>query len=97
MCLNCWEFRKCGRQPGGTLVADLGVCRASIEAKTDGLNGGRKGGRICWELSGTLCGGKLQGTPARKFATCVNCEFYQLVHAEQGAEIASLGAAPVLR
>ncbi|MGE5174112.1 MAG: two-CW domain-containing protein, partial [Betaproteobacteria bacterium] len=24
--LNCWEHKKCGRQPGGHKVAELGVC-----------------------------------------------------------------------
>jgi len=27
--LNCWEFKKCGRQPGGPKVAELGVCPAT--------------------------------------------------------------------
>lgn len=89
---NCWEFKKCGRHPGGSHVAELGVCRAAIEAKADGLNGGRKGGRMCWALAGTLCGGKLQGTFAQKVGTCLQCDFYRLVRAEQGKGIVSLRA-----
>ena len=84
MAQNCWEFKKCGRQPGGSRVAELGLCPASIEAGADGLNGGLKGGRICWALTGTLCGGKVQGTLAQKLAGCMKCEFYKLVRAEQG-------------
>ena len=89
MSTNCWEFKKCGRQPGGARVAELGVCPAAREASADGLNGGSKGGRICWALAGTLCGGKVQGTYAQKLENCIACEFYQLVHTEQGKGIAS--------
>ena len=84
MSLNCWDSKKCGRQPGGSRVSDLGACPASTAAKADGLNGGRNGGRICWALTGTLCGGKVQGTFAQKLANCMECEFYRLVQTEQG-------------
>ncbi|SPE40555.1 conserved hypothetical protein [Candidatus Sulfopaludibacter sp. SbA3] len=90
MPLNCWEFKKCGRQPGGDRVADLGVCLAASHAKAGGLNGGTRGGRICWAVSGTLCGGKAQGTFAQKLPTCLVCEFYRLVRAEQGEHLQSL-------
>ena len=92
MSQNCWDFKKCGRQPGGSRVADLGVCPASIDVKANGLNGGRNGGRICWALTGTLCGGKVQGTFAQKLANCMDCEFYRLVQTEQGKEVQSLKA-----
>jgi hypothetical protein len=92
MSQNCWEFKKCGRQPGGSRVADLGVCPASIDAKASGLNGGAKGGRICWALTGTLCGGKVQGTFAQKLANCMECDFYKLVAAEQGGHLQSFRA-----
>ena len=29
--LNCWEVKKCGREPGGKSVATLGVCPAASE------------------------------------------------------------------
>lgn len=92
MSLNCWDFKKCGRQPGGSRVSDLGVCPASTDAKADGLNGGRNGGRICWALTGTLCGGKVQGTFAQKLTNCMECEFYRLVQTEQGKAVQSLRA-----
>lgn len=92
MSLNCWDFKKCGRQPGGSRVADLGVCPASTDGKANGLNGGRNGGRICWALTGTLCGGKVQGTFAQKLASCMDCEFHRLVQAEQGKGLQSLKA-----
>jgi hypothetical protein len=90
MNLNCWDFKKCGRQPGGSRVPELGVCPASIDAKADGLNGGHNGGRICWALTGTLCGGKVQGAFAHKLANCMECGFYRLVQAEQGGRVHSL-------
>ena len=92
MSQNCWEFKNCGRQPGGARVGDLGVCPAATDTKADGLNGGRNGGRICWVLTGTLCGGKVQGTFAEKLGNCMECEFYRLVRTEQGKDLQSLSA-----
>lgn len=34
--LNCWEFKKCGRELGGAHVHDLGVCPATEEKRLDG-------------------------------------------------------------
>jgi hypothetical protein len=38
---NCWEIKKCGRNPGGIKVAELGLCPAAVEEKTNGINGGK--------------------------------------------------------
>jgi len=92
MAQNCWDFKKCGRQPGGNRVAELGVCPAATEKKADGLNGGLNGGRICWVLSGTFCGGKVQGTYAEKLGNCLECDFYRQVRAEGGKDTKSVGA-----
>ncbi len=81
---NCWEFMKCGRQPDGERVAELGICPAAIEASANGLNGGKNGGRICWAVSGTFCGGKVQGTFAKKKQSCMECEFFKMVNQEEG-------------
>ncbi len=80
---NCWEFKKCGREPGGPMAAELGVCPASTEPRTNGVNGGKNAGRACWAISGTMCGGKIQGTYAAKIGNCLNCEFYQVVQREE--------------
>lgn len=64
--LNCWEFKKCGREAGGAKASALGVCPAYPHH-----------GRQCAEIVGTLCGGKLQGTFASKIANCMKCDFYQ--------------------
>jgi len=84
--LNCWEFKKCGREPGGAKASELGVCKASTETRTHGINGGKNGGRACWAIAGTLCGGQVQGTFAAKMANCSKCEFFQLVRREEGAD-----------
>jgi hypothetical protein len=87
--MNCWEFKKCGRQPGGAKVGELGVCPVATEARVHGLNDGQNGGRACWVVSETLCGGKVQGSFATKAAKCMQCDFYALVKGEQGAAFVS--------
>ena len=82
---NCWEFKECGREPGGAKVGELGVCRAATETQVDGLNGGKNAGRVCWAVTGTLCEGKVQGSFARKISSCKLCDFYRLVHMEEAS------------
>lgn len=86
MKLNCWEFKRCGREPNGARAKELGVCPAATETRTDGMNCGKNGGRTCWAMAGTLCGGKVQGSFAEKLANCMSCDFYQLVGREEGAK-----------
>ena len=59
--INCWEFKKCGRQPGGVKVAELGVCEAASAAVLNDIHDGKNGGRACWAITGTLCGGHGRG------------------------------------
>jgi CRP-like cAMP-binding protein len=75
---------KCGREPGGGRLAELGVCPAAIDESFDGINSGRCGGRFCWAVAGTFCGGKAQGTFAQKRESCLSCDFYHQVQAEAG-------------
>ena len=82
--LNCWEFKRCGRESGGAKADELGVCPSAAETRVDGINSGRNGGRACWALSGTLCGGKVQGVFAQKIGNCRKCEFYTMVQSEEG-------------
>jgi hypothetical protein len=81
---NCWEFKKCGREPGGARSTDLGICAAAVETRTHGMNSGTNGGRTCWVVSGTLCGGEVQGALAMKLVNCMQCDFYKLVMKEEG-------------
>lgn len=83
MSKNCWEVRRCGREVGGVHVHDLGVCPASTARNLDGVHGGKNAGRSCWVVAGTLCGGEVQATFARKFATCQECDFYKQVQREE--------------
>jgi hypothetical protein len=75
--INCWEFKKCGREPNGSKVADLGICPSSTETILDGIHGGKNSGRACWVVGGTLCEGKIQGTFAKKFNNCLECNFFK--------------------
>ena len=86
---NCWEVKKCGREPGGSKVAELGVCPAATEFKLNRVNSGKNGGRSCWIVAGTLCGGKVQGSFAQKLANCMDCEFYKDVQTEEGKNLKS--------
>lgn len=82
---NCWESKNCGRQPGGAKVAELGTCPAATDTSANGCNDGKNGGRICWAVTGTFCGGKVQGTFAQKQISCMTCEFYMTVFREEKA------------
>ncbi len=62
--LNCWEFKKCGRERGGAKSKELGVC---LVYPTQG--------RHCAQVAGSLCGGTVQGTFAKKLFNCSQCDF----------------------
>jgi CRP-like cAMP-binding protein len=87
--MNCWEFMKCGREPGGQNVGELGVCRAAINESYDGINDGANAGRICWAVAGTCCQNKIQGTYAEKRKSCISCPFYKTVQEEEGTSEAA--------
>ena len=80
---NCWQFKKCGREPGGSKIKDLGICPAATDKRLDDIHGGLHAGRACWVIAGTFCGGKIQGTFAQKFSSCRECDFYQIVFEEE--------------
>jgi hypothetical protein len=67
--MNCWEFKKCGRENGGSKAKELGACVAFPDH-----------GRHCARVAGTLCGGKVQGSFAMKLANCMKCDYYQSPH-----------------
>jgi hypothetical protein len=84
--LNCWEFKQCGREPGGSHVHEWGICPASIAKSLNGLHGGTNGGRACWFVVGTLCNEEVQGTYAKKFKSCIYCDFFKIVKEEEYAK-----------
>lgn len=81
--LNCWEYKKCGRQPDGPKAHEFGVCPAAVEEQLHGAHGGKNAGRACWVVAGSLCGGKIQGTYARKLLNCWRCEFMNSVKLDE--------------
>ncbi len=83
MRLNCWEFKQCGRQPGGEHECDIGTCPAAAEERLQGVHHGINGGRTCWVVAGTSCRGEPKGTFAQKFRNCRACDFYRKVCGEE--------------
>ncbi len=84
---NCWEHHDCGRERGGHNVDTLGQCPATTDDRLNGINGGVNGGRACWAIAGTLCGGKVQGSFASKLSSCLECEFYDTVMHEEAGDV----------
>ncbi len=83
---NCWEIKKCGREQGGVNVGSLGICPASTNVSSNGVNSGKNGGRICWSIAGTFCDGMVQGDFAQKSVSCMSCEVFKQIKSEEGSE-----------
>lgn len=71
--MNCWEFKKCGREKGGAKASELGVCPAYPDH-----------GQTCARIAGTFCGGEVQGSFATKLHNCMKCDFYNSEHYIKG-------------
>jgi hypothetical protein len=84
---NCWEFKKCGREPGGQNASV--PCPVTSYAALNGMHEGKNAGRACWVVAGSLCGGKVQGDESQKRAACWECDFLKMVKKEE--ESAPLG------
>ncbi len=94
---NCWEIKKCGREPGGEQTEEFGICPAATDESSDGVNSGKDGGRICWAVAGTFCGGKVQGSFAQKQVSCMACEVFKRVKNEEDTEFVLLKSAKCYR
>ncbi len=81
--LNCWEYKKCGREPGGNKADKDGVCPAAAEKTFDTFNHGINAGRACWLVAGTFCDNQVSGTFAEKIDTCRNCDFYKNIQNDE--------------
>lgn len=68
---------KCGREPGGEKVAELGICRTAAGEFFNGMNGGKNGGRICFSVAGTFSNDVVQCTCLEKLASCKDCNFFK--------------------
>ena len=78
--LNCWEFKKCGREKGGLMVDILGECPVATAMKYDGQNDGIAAGRACWMVNS---GCRSFRAGVLKANCCLNCEFYKRVVFEE--------------
>ena len=82
---NCWEFKNCGREPGGNNAGKDGVCPAADFVLADGFCDGKNGGRACAYIAGTLCSADVCDIYQDKNKNCAACEFYLNLKKEHGA------------
>jgi hypothetical protein len=81
--INCWEFKKCGREPNGINAYALGVCPVSTYDRLNGVHNGKNGGRCCWLFHGAFsCGMENQKKIPEEPTKCSKCDFYILVKEE---------------
>ncbi len=91
--MNCWEFKRCGREPGGAMATKHGVCPAAEFEDAHGYLGGTNGGCACAFITGTFCEEIVQGTYRDKSKDCWDCEFYRRLREEHGGAFSMLGFA----
>ena len=77
---NCWDYYRCGKQSNGK---KHDVCPAYLETKLNGVHDGKNGGRACWVVAGTKCGGIVKRTLIPKFIVCKLCDFKEIVMSEE--------------
>lgn len=86
---NCWEFNKCGREPGGERDDEEEVCPIPCDYRFNGVNGGKGAGRFCWTEPDTKRRGKHTG----QSHSCFSCPFFKSVLEEEGKSITMSRAA----
>ncbi|MCI4626124.1 MAG: hypothetical protein L3V56_09210 [Candidatus Magnetoovum sp. WYHC-5] len=79
--MNCWEFKNCGRQPGGVNVSTLGECPVPKETSLNGLHGGINAGRACWAIAHKRC--SQSDSLLKIIKECSQCEFHHMVMVEE--------------
>ena len=84
--MNCWDFRKCGREPGGERAQEHGVCPTALFEAADGYLGGRMGGKACAFLIGTFCCNLVPGTEPGRLKDCPACDFFNHLKDRHGRE-----------
>lgn len=84
MKLNCWEFKRCGRQAEGTMQEAEGLCPAPGEIRLDGIHEGVSSGRSCWMVAGTYGKGPAICSSLKDISDCKDCDFYHMVMREEG-------------
>jgi hypothetical protein len=81
--MNCWKFKNCGREPGGENVQKLGICRASVERKFDGIKHGVNAGRYCWKVKISEENNNVADKTLSAIMTYIECDFFIKVKAEE--------------
>ena len=77
--LNCWEFKKCGREPNGKNVFWFGVCPAATEHRADGIHDGMNGGRCCWVIKASHRQLGMFECCSGESVECHTCDFYAMI------------------
>ncbi|MCI5148021.1 MAG: hypothetical protein D3916_01190 [Candidatus Electrothrix sp. MAN1_4] len=77
--INCWEFKECGREPGGRNALIDGICPAAIDSRANGIHQGKNGGRCCWVVVDSYCKVKAIEDISKGLLKCRNCAFYAMV------------------
>ena len=78
--LNCCNFKRCGREPGGRNISIFGVCSAPVAIGFDGMNNGRNGGRSCWIIRESACEQVMRKCCVQEIRECRQCDFYCFVN-----------------
>ena len=82
--INCWDYMKCGKGPGGEKTDKCATCPVASETLANGLNGGLNGGRICWIIAENNCIEDLKCSNLHHKSSCYSCEFRYKVTMEEG-------------
>lgn len=82
--LNCWEFTRCGREPGRGDGQGGASCSALTDTRSHGSNGGTHAGRICWAVAGTFSIAKPAAPCDVGALSCADCDFFKRVREEEG-------------
>ena len=77
--MNCWEFKKCGREPDGENVSVFGGCPVPVAIGFDGINNGKNGGRSCWIIRESACEQIMRKCCVQELIECRQCGFYASV------------------
>jgi hypothetical protein len=83
---NCWEFKGCGQERRGR-DNNHAKCPVPEMTTSNGINGGKNAGRICWLVAHTMCKGETETTFGEMIENCSQCDFYKLVKKEEGEEL----------
>ena len=78
--LNCWEFKKCGREPGGRNLALFGPCSVPAATGFNNINNGKNGGRSCWIIRESACEKIMRRCCVQEIRECRQCNFYRFVN-----------------